>query len=43
MKASQLFKIGDFRTVEVDVPTPHGKELLVKIGSSMLSTFISIL
>ena len=26
MKASQLFKIGDFRTVEVDIPEPHGKD-----------------
>lgn len=33
MKASQLFKIGDFRTVDVEVPVPKGKELLVKIGA----------
>ena len=33
MQASRLFKIGDFRTVEVDVPEPHGKQLLVKVGA----------
>jgi len=33
MKASRLFKIGDFRTVDVEVPVPHGKELLVKVGA----------
>ena len=33
MQASRLFKIGDFRTVEVDVPVPHGKQLLVKVGA----------
>ena len=33
MKASQLFKIGEFRTVDVEVPVPHGKELLVKVGA----------
>ena len=33
MKASQLFKIGDFRTVEVDVPEPHGQELLVRVDA----------
>ena len=33
MKASRLFKIGDFRTVDVEVPVPHGKEILVKVES----------
>lgn len=33
MKASQLFKINDFRTVDVEVPVPHGKELLLKVGA----------
>ena len=33
MKAAREFKIGDFRTVEVEVPVPHGKELLVKVGA----------
>lgn len=33
MKASRLFKIGDFRTVEVETPVPHGKELLVKVAA----------
>lgn len=31
LKASRLFKIGDFRTVDEAVPVPHGKELLVKV------------
>ena len=33
MKASQLFKIGDFRTGEVDVPEPHGEQLLVRVDA----------
>ena len=33
MKASRLFKIGDFRTVDVEVPAPKGKELLLKVGA----------
>ena len=33
MKASQLFKIGDFRTVEVDIPEPHGEQLLVRVDA----------
>lgn len=33
MKASRLFKIGDFRTVDVEIPQPKGEELLVKIGA----------
>lgn len=32
MKAAQLHKIGDFRTVEVDIPTVSGEELLLKVG-----------
>ncbi len=33
MKACRLFKIGDFRTAEVETPVPHGRELLVKVGA----------
>ena len=33
MKASRLFSIGDFRTVDIDVPKPEGEQLLVKIGA----------
>lgn len=33
MKASRLFSIGDFRTVEVERPVPTGKQILVKIGA----------
>ncbi len=33
MKASRLFKIGDFRTVEVDTPVPRGQQLLVRVGA----------
>lgn len=33
MKAARLFKIGDFRTVDVEIPQPKGEELLVKIGA----------
>ncbi len=33
MKADQLFSIGDMRCVEVDVPIPHGDELLIKVGA----------
>ena len=35
MKASRLFQIGDFRTVEVEKPVPHGKQLLVKVGQKV--------
>lgn len=31
MRAAREFAIGDFRTVDVEVPVPHGKELLVKV------------
>ena len=33
MKAARLFKIGDFRTVDMEIPQPKGNELLVKVGS----------
>ena len=33
MKAARLFKIGDFRTVEVARPEPHGKQILVKVNA----------
>ena len=33
MKASQLFKIGEFRTIETEIPVPHGRELLMKVGA----------
>ena len=31
MKAARLHAIGDFRCDEVEVPVPHGKEILVKV------------
>lgn len=33
MKASRLFSIGDFRTVDMPTPVPHGKELLIQVGA----------
>ena len=33
MKAARLHSIGDLRCDEVQVPVPHGKELLVKVGA----------
>lgn len=33
MKAARLHAIGDLRCDEVAIPTPHGKELLVKVGA----------
>ena len=33
MKASRLFSIGDFRTVDIPVPIPEGRQLLIKVGA----------
>ena len=33
MKAARLHSIGDLRCDEVEVPIPHGRELLIKIGA----------
>lgn len=33
MKAARLHKIGDFRVDELDIPTPHGEELLIKVSA----------
>lgn len=33
MKAARLHEIGDFRIDCIEIPIPHGKELLVKIGA----------
>ena len=33
MKAAREFGIGDFRTIEIPVPQPEGKQLLVKISA----------
>lgn len=33
MKAARLFQIGDFRTVEENIPIPQGKQLLLKVGA----------
>ncbi|MDO5563934.1 MAG: galactitol-1-phosphate 5-dehydrogenase [Eubacteriales bacterium] len=33
MKAVQLFKIGDFRVVDVPKPVPKGDQILVQVGS----------
>ncbi len=33
MKAARLHAVGDFRCDEIEVPVPHGKELLVHVGA----------
>lgn len=33
MKAARLHAIGDFRCDEVNIPVPHGEELLVRVGA----------
>ena len=33
MKAVRLHSIGDIRCDEVDIPVPHGEELLIKVGA----------
>lgn len=33
MKASRLFQVGDFQTVEIEKPIPHGEQILVKVAA----------
>ena len=33
MKAARLHTIGDLRCDEVEIPVPHGEELLVRVGA----------